>query len=166
MFCPGFGILSTCSHLIPVIAVTETQIPATFPQPHDWDCLRVRERHCLPVCMHALVCFYVCVYVCFASSAPYDLVATTHSQLVSAHPPGRGEPCGGAAVGPLDEMGLLDEVIYTSALALQWSPLCCNSDNSRCKALRAADGCSLPRRVNSNKVKSIACYRKVKKMYF
>lgn len=72
---PRFGILSTCSHLIPVIAVTGTQIPATFPQPHDRDCLGVRERR-LPVCVHALV--YARVFVCLIW-----LVGASHSACPS-----------------------------------------------------------------------------------
>lgn len=101
--------------LIPVIAVTETQIPATFPQPHDWDRLRVRERHCSPVCMHALVCARVFLLHLIR------LVAATRSQLVCAHSPDGGGPCGRADLGPLDEMGLLDEAIYISVL--HWTPL-------------------------------------------
>lgn len=78
MFCPGFGILSTCSHLIPVIAVTETQIPATFPQPHDWDCLGVTKRVCVWQ-LQACISVFLCVSLCNCCSVQYDLVGNSRN---------------------------------------------------------------------------------------
>lgn len=74
VFCPRFGIPCTCSYLIPVIAVTETQMPVTFPQPHEWNCLGVRVRHCSPLCRHASV--YARVLFCCPFVLPAAICLT------------------------------------------------------------------------------------------
>lgn len=56
-------------YLIPVIAVIEIQMPATFPQPHEWNCLGVRVRRCLPLRRHASVYAWAFFWCQFALPA-------------------------------------------------------------------------------------------------
>lgn len=56
-------------YLIPVIAVIEIQMPATFPQPHEWNCLGVRVRRCLPLRRHASVYAWASSWCQFALPA-------------------------------------------------------------------------------------------------
>lgn len=113
---PGFGILSTCSHFDPCYCshwhTNPSDIPTTTwlgPPQGQGETLFASLHACLNVRPRVFLLRLI------------RLVAATHSQLVCAHSPDGGEPCGRADLGPLDEMGLLDEVIYISVL--HWSPL-------------------------------------------
>lgn len=88
----------------------------------------------LHACISVWLCVSVsvCVFVLPAAFQRNQSVAAAHVQVIATR---GGEPCRRAAVGPLDETGLLDEVIYSPALAPTCCLLHCNSDSSRCKAL-------------------------------
>lgn len=86
-FCPHVPIWSL------LLQSLNTQIQATFPQPHDWDSLGVTERKfaSLHGCIRARLC--VCVCVCLLGTILYGWVGRCSWFLL----PGGGDPCRWAA---------------------------------------------------------------------
>lgn len=101
-----------------------------------------RDAVCQFAYMHLCspVCVSVCVFVLFGLVSRCNTLAARQC----APSWSRGEPCGRAAVGPLDEMGLMDEVVYTSkscsALESLWQ--------HRFNSSRLAYGCGWHHPVN------------------